>query len=131
MSANLSATPQQRDRKVTYKNSILMGTIGGYHDRFHQFQPVRSFEERLKIAKTIARTDGIEPVFPQDLGSDGSAIKAVKDSGLAVSAVNVNIKGENKFREGSFTHKDPGIRKETVQYIKTAMDMAVDLGTDN
>lgn len=112
---------------MSYKNSILMGTIGGYRDRFHQFQPNRSFEERLEIAKTIPRTDGIEPVYPQDLGADGSAAKAVKESGLAVSAVNVNIKTEPQFREGSFTHTDQGVRRETVQYIKTAMDLAADL----
>lgn len=117
-------------KSMGYKNSILMGTIGGYRDRFHQFQPNRSFEERLEIAKTIPRTDGIEPVYPQDLGANGEAVAAVKASGLAVSAVNVNIKTEPQFRNGSFTHTDAGIRRETVQYIKTAMDMAAELETD-
>lgn len=115
---------------MAYKNSILMGTIGGYRDRFHQFMPPKTFAERLEIAKTIPRTHGIEPVFPQDLGSNGEMLQAVKDSGFAVSAVNVNIKGEDKFREGSFTHTDPAIRAETVAYIKKAMDMAVELGAE-
>jgi len=113
-----------------YKNSILMGTIGGYHDRFHQFQKPRSFAERLEIAKTLPRTDGIEPVYPQDLGKNGEAIADVKASGLAVSAVNVNIKTEAKFNKGSFTNPDAGIRAETVQYIKTAMDYAAELGAE-
>ncbi|MEP3429974.1 MAG: sugar phosphate isomerase/epimerase family protein [Roseibium sp.] len=107
-----------------------MGTIGGYRDRFHQYQVDRSFSERLDIAKTIPRTHGIEPVYPQDLGIDGSGVAAVKASGLAVSAVNVNIKSENKFREGSFTHRDAAIRAETVEYIKTAMDLSADLGAN-
>ncbi|MEP1934449.1 MAG: sugar phosphate isomerase/epimerase family protein [Roseibium sp.] len=115
---------------MAYKNSILMGTIGGYRDRFHQYQVDRSFSERLDIAKTIPRTHGIEPVYPQDLGTDGSGVAAVKASGLAVSAVNVNIKSENKFREGSFTHRDAAIRAETVEYIKTAMDLSADLGAN-
>lgn len=115
---------------MAYKNSILLGTIGGYKDRFHQFQPDKTLEERLEIAKTIPRTDGVEPVYPQDLGRDGAKVKTVKESGLAVSAVNVNIKTEPKFKDGSFTHKDPGIRAETAQYIKTAMDLASDLGAD-
>ncbi|WP_298812813.1 sugar phosphate isomerase/epimerase [uncultured Roseibium sp.] len=115
---------------MAYKNSILLGTIGGYRDRFHQYQVDRSFEERLEIAKSIPRTNGIEPVYPQDLGSDGSGLKAMQDSGLAVSAVNVNIKTEDKFREGSFTHRDPGIRRETVAYLKRAMDMSVELGAN-
>ncbi|MEP0564480.1 MAG: sugar phosphate isomerase/epimerase, partial [Paracoccaceae bacterium] len=94
---------------MVYKNSILMGTIGGYHDRFHQFMPARSFEERLEAAKTIPRTDGIEPVYPQDLGHDGEKIKTVQESGLAVSAVNVNIKSEAMFKHGSFTNRDAGV----------------------
>ncbi|MEO9823151.1 MAG: sugar phosphate isomerase/epimerase [Paracoccaceae bacterium] len=110
---------------MVYKNSILMGTIGGYHDRFHQFMPARSFEERLEAAKTIPRTDGIEPVYPQDLGHDGEKIKTVQESGLAVSAVNVNIKSEAMFKHGSFTNRDAGVRAQTVAYIKAAMDHAV------
>lgn len=115
---------------MSYKNSILLGTIGGYRDRFHQFQADRSFEERLDIAKKIPRTHGVEPVYPQDLGADGAGVKTLQQSGLAVSAVNVNVKTEDKFRNGSFTNPDAGIRKDSVQYIKTAMDLAADLKTE-
>ncbi|AKH99686.1 sugar phosphate isomerase/epimerase [Hoeflea sp. IMCC20628] len=112
---------------MSYKNSILLGTIGGYRDRFHQFQPDRTFEERLEIAKKIPRTHGVEPVYPQDLGADGAGAKTIQKSGLAVSAVNVNVKTEDKFRDGSFTNPDAGIRKEAVQYLKTSMDLAAEL----
>lgn len=115
---------------MVYKNSILLGTLGAYRDRFHLYQPNRDLAERLDIAKKIPRTHGIEPVYPQDLGADGAGAALVKESGLAVSAVNVNIKTEAKFRDGSFTHPDEGIRRETVDYIKTAMDLAADLGAD-
>lgn len=115
---------------MAYKNSILMGTIGGYRDRFHQYQIDRSFEERIEIAKKIPRTDGVEPVFPQDLGHNGSGVAPLKESGLAVSAVNVNVKSEEKFKNGSFTNPDSGIRKESVSYVKTSMDMAADFGAE-
>ena len=115
---------------MSYKNSILLGTIGGYRDRFHQFQADRSFEERLDIAKKIPRAHGVEPVYPQDLGADGAGVKTLQQSGLAVSAVNVNVKTEDKFRNGSFTNPDAGIRKDSVQYLKTAMDLAADLKTE-
>lgn len=114
---------------MTYKNSILLGTIGGYRDRFHQYQIDRSFKERLKIAKTIPRTDGVEPVYPQDLGHDRSGTQLLKDSGLVVSAVNVNVKGENKFRDGSFTNPDPTVRQDAIRYVKAVMDLASELGS--
>lgn len=115
---------------MSYKNSILLGTIGAYRDRFHVYQEPRSFEERLDIAKTIPRTHGVEPVYPQDLGADGSGAKTMKESGLAVSAVNVNVKSETKFRNGAFTNSDAGVRKESVQYVKAGMDLAAELGTE-
>ena len=115
---------------MTYKNSILLGTIGAYRDRFHQYQVSRSFEQRLDIAKTIPRTHGVEPVYPQDLGANGSGVPAMKASGLKVSAVNVNVKSESKFRNGSVTSPDAGIRSEAIQYLKIAMDIAADLGAD-
>lgn len=115
---------------MPYKNSILLGTIGGYHDRFHQFELPRSFEDRLELAKDIPLTDGVEPVYPHDLGADGAGTAVLKSSGLQVSAVNVNIKTERKFKEGSFTNRDPAIRAETVAYIKKAMDLSVELGAN-
>ena len=113
---------------MAIKNSILLGTLGRYADRFHEYQISRSLEERLEICKTIPRTHGVEPVYPQDLGAACEHLGLVAGSGLAVSAVNVNVKGENKFRRGSFTSPDAGVRRESIAYLKTAMDAAVTLG---
>ncbi|SDG94739.1 sugar phosphate isomerase/epimerase family protein [Pelagibacterium luteolum] len=115
---------------MAIRNSILLGTLGRYADRFHQFQKPRSLAERLDLATTIPRTHGVEPVYPQDLGYQGEHVDLVKASGLAVSAVNVNVKSEDKFRAGSFTNPDAGVRREATQYLKTAMDLASDLGAD-
>lgn len=114
---------------MAYKNSVLLGTLGGYHDRFHQHQPAKSLEDRLKTAERIPRAHGVEPVYPQDLGHDGERIDLVKNCNLPVSAVNVNIKGESEFRYGALTHPDSAVRRKAVDYIKTAMDMAPELGT--
>lgn len=115
---------------MTFKNSILLGTLGRYHDRFHVYQQARSIEERLDVARNIPRTHGVEPVYPQDLGHDGKGVQGVKNSGLAVSAVNVNVKTEEIFRYGSFTSRDPVARARGVEYVKSAMDLAAELGTD-
>jgi glycine cleavage system protein P-like pyridoxal-binding family len=50
--------------------------------------------------------------------------KILDEHGLAVSTVNLNVKGEAKWRVGSFSSRDASIRKEAVQYLKTAMDCA-------
>jgi len=115
---------------MAFRNSILLGTLGRYADRFHEYQKPRSLAERLDIARSIARTDGVEPVYPQDLGHQGEQVQMVKDSGFAVSAVNVNVKGEDIFRNGSFTNPDASIRRRSIEYLKSGMDMAADLGAN-
>ncbi|MDG0981665.1 MAG: sugar phosphate isomerase/epimerase [Tateyamaria sp.] len=112
------------------RNSILLGTLGKYSDRFHTYQPSRSFAERLEISKNTPRTDGVEPVYPQDLGHEGENVSLMRDSGLTVSAVNVNLKGEDVFRAGSFTNPDEGVRKRAIDYMKRAMDISADFGAN-
>lgn len=112
------------------KNSILMGTLGKYSDRFHTYQPTRDYAERIDLAKAITGAHGIEPVYPQDLGHGGEMVQATKDCGMAISAVNVNLKGEDVFRAGSFTNPDAGVRRQAIEYMTRAMDLAAELGTD-
>ncbi|KGP74300.1 sugar phosphate isomerase/epimerase family protein [Pontibacillus yanchengensis] len=112
------------------KNSLIVGLLGKYADRFHEYQPARSIYENLKIAKDIPGVDGIEIVYPQDFEDYERTVEAIKDTGLAVSAVNLNVKSESKFKYGSFTNPDPTIRKEAITYLKKAMDLAADLGTE-
>jgi xylose isomerase len=52
----------------------------------------------------------------------------LKEYDLGVSTVNLNVKSEEKFRFGSFSSPDAKVRKESVKYMKTAMDCAAELG---
>ena len=111
------------------KHSVMIGFMGRQFDRFHEYQPGHTLAERLDMAARVKGMDGIEPVYPNDFVDGQKSIDRIRDSGLAISAVNVNVKGEAKWRRGSFTSPDPAIRAEAVNYVKTAMDLAADLGT--
>jgi xylose isomerase len=111
------------------RHAIMVGLLGRQADRFHEYQPARPLAERLDMVRRIEGADGIEPVYPADLESP-EAVRLVRESGLAVSAVNVNVKAEAKWRHGSLTSPDPAVRAEAVQYLKTAMDLASELGAD-
>ena len=52
------------------ENSILFGTLGKYSDRFYTYQPEKKLLDRLEVARSIPRTDGVEPIYPQDLGNN-------------------------------------------------------------
>lgn len=112
------------------KHSIMIGLLGRIADRFHEYQTPRSLVERLAMVKRIEGVDGVEPVYPQEFANPAETVRLLKESGLGISAVNVNVKGEHKWRHGSFTSSDPAIRAEAVQYVKTGMDLAAELGAN-
>ncbi len=112
------------------KNSIHVGFLGKYADRFREYHPHRSLEERLETARNIPGVDGIEVVFPQFFADMEGTIQLIKDSGLPVSAINLNVKGEALWKNGSFTNPDPEIRAQAVHNMKNAMDLAAELGSD-
>jgi len=111
------------------KHAIMVGMMGRIADRFHEYQPASDLPRRLEMCQQIKDIDGIEIVYPQDFANVQQTIALVKDSGLAVSALNLNVKGEKKWQAGSFTNADPKLRQEAVSYLKCAMDLAADLGT--
>ena len=115
---------------MTIKHSIMIGLLGRIADRFHEYQPPRSLTERLAMVKGMEGVDGVEPVYPQEFTQPAETVRLLRESGLAISAVNVNVKGEAKWRHGSFTSTDPAIRAEAVQYVKTGMDLAAELGAN-
>ena len=112
------------------KHSVMIGFMGRQADRFHEYQPERTLPERLAMSKQVEGGDGIEPVYPQDFGNVDEAVAMIQDAGMPISALNLNVKSEPKWRRGSFTAPDPAIRSEAVSYMKTAMDLAAELGTD-
>ncbi len=110
------------------KHALMIGLLGRGVDRFHEYQPARSLPERLSMVRQIEGVDGIEVVYPAEFAKAPETLRLLRESGLGISAVNVNVKGEAKFRHGSFTSPDPAIRAEAVQYVKTGMDLAAELG---
>lgn len=111
------------------KHAIMVGMMGRIADRFHEYQAASDLARRLEMCQQIKDIDGIEIVYPQDFSNIPQTLQMVKDSGLGVSALNLNVKGEKKWQNGSFTNPDPNLRREAVDYLKCAMDLAADLGT--
>jgi len=114
----------------TWKYSVILGFLGKLNDRFASYGEQREIAGKFEIASQIEGLQGLELVFPFDF-ADLSVTKALlRDHHLVCSTVNVNIKSESKFHLGALTSKDPGIRREAVTYLKQAMDISADLGTN-
>jgi len=116
---------------MALRHAVMLGMLGRQADRFHQYQPDRELDELLEMAHEVQGADGIEIVYPSHFGGDTNrTVRKVKDSGLAVSAVNLNVKSQKKWQAGSFTAPDPALRAEAVADLKLTMDLAADLGAN-
>jgi len=112
------------------KHAVMIGMLGLISDRFHVYHSEKDFYQRLELIKQIQESDGIEIVYPTEFADINQTIKIIKDSGVTVSAVNLNIKSEKRWENGAFTSPDPKIRAASVNELKIAMDIAAELGTD-
>lgn len=112
------------------RHSIMVGILDRYADRFTEFQPAVPLETRMAQAAQIPGAQGVELVYPADLGDLDRARALLAQTGLPVSAVNLNVKTDERWRYGSFTNPDPEVRAEAVTWLKTAMDIAAELGSN-
>jgi xylose isomerase len=115
---------------MNIKHSVMIGLMGRVADKFHEYHPERTLEDRLEDAKKVQGADGIEVVYPSEFTDTKESIRIIKDSGLPLSALNLNVKSEKRWEKGSFTNPDPEIRRQAVAEMKKSMDIAAELGTD-
>jgi xylose isomerase len=112
---------------VKLNHSVMVPLMGRQADRFHQYQPAHDLAERLAMTKRVRGVDGIEVVYPSDFGDVRESVALVRDSGLPVSAVNLNVKSADKWQPGAFTATDPQLRADAVADLKITMDLAAEL----
>lgn len=117
------------DRPV--KHAVITSFLSTTKDRFHQYNPAKTLEERLQMASAMEGVSGVEMVYPYEVCDDPREMKQLLDKhSLAISAVNVNVKAEPEFRNGSLTATDPSVRAKAVDFIKKAKDYAKAVGAD-
>jgi xylose isomerase len=108
--------------------SANAGFYGLRRDRFTQYQPPRSLEERMAL---IARTEGITGVelkYPADFADLTLAQTLLAEHNLALAAVNVDIKDAQHFLHGALSAPDPVARRYAVTLLQEGMDVAAELG---
>ena len=110
------------------KLAVITGFLGATRNRYMDYQPDRSLEEKLEMASKIRHISGLELCYPQDF-SDPSALKVLlKQYGFGVSAINFRSRRTGKWMRGSFTSEHQSERDEVVADLKGAMDAAVEFG---
>lgn len=118
----------RREESMNLKHSVMLGMMGRIADRFHEYQPARTLRESLEAVRQVEGVDGVEVVYPSHFTDVGETLRLLRESGLEVSAVNLNVKSQKKWERGSFTAPDPTVRRQAIADMKIAMDLAAELG---
>jgi len=119
---------QRRSEMRSWKFSINSAFLGRRRNRFTEFQPDRTLEEKFKLASQIKGLDGIELKYPADLMDVPVAKRLLKETGLVCSAVNVDIKDAAYFRHGALSAQSPEARNRAISMLREGMDIAPELG---
>ena len=113
---------------MEWKFSANAGFFGAKRDRFNQYQPDRTLEEKFALVAQVEGITGIELKYPGDL-DDLKRVKNLLDQyQLELSAVNVNTKAVEHFRFGALSARSPESRQKASQLLKEGMDIAAEMG---
>src|SRR5665647_2645691 len=82
----------ERNPSMKMKHCVQVGILGRYSDRFTEYQPAKSLATRLASLKEIPGATGIELVYPFDFEDVEATKTLVREAGVAVAAVNLNVK---------------------------------------
>jgi xylose isomerase len=111
-----------------WKFSINSGFLGRRRDRFTEYQPDRTLEEKFKLAKQVEGIEGIELKYPLDLKDLTLVRQLLAENELTCSAVNVDIKDASYFRYGALSAQSTESRNRAVSLLREGMDIAAELG---
>lgn len=110
-----------------WKYSANAGFFGLRRDRFNQYQPPRSLEEKIAL---VARTDGITGIelkYPADFSDVDQVQVLLAKHNLLLNAINVDTKDFSRFHHGALSARDSHIRQQAIDQLCAAMDLAAEL----
>ena len=108
--------------------SIISGFLGAVKNRYMTYQEDRPLEEKFKLASQIDHISGFELCYPVDFENYQELTALLTQYKMGVSAVNYRSRRTGKWLRGSFSSALESERKEVVEDLQNAMDLAQKLG---
>ena len=104
--------------------------FGLTRDRFVQYQPARTTEEKIALMAGIEGVSGIELKYPADFGDVSLVERLLSKHGLALPVINVDTKDATHFLHGALSARSEAARGHAVKLLTDAMDLAAKLGAE-
>lgn len=112
------------------KQAVICPFFGKLRDRFCEYGEDLDVIQRLEHIARIPGVQGVEMVYPHELQDLGKVKATLTKLGLAVSAVNINVKSDPEFVKGSVSSPDPAVRSKAIDYLKKGKDAALELSAE-
>ena len=113
------------------KYSVILGNLGNTRDRFLSsgYKDEQPMEEMFRQAVSIPGVAGIELVGTWDISTSNMKTmgKLLRDSGTHLVSIIPDHFSQKKWGRGSFTSRDPAIRREAVAHTKEMIDILIEL----
>ena len=110
------------------KLAIITGFLGGVKNRFMVYQDDRALQQKFEMASRIEGVEGLELGYPEDFDSVSELKELLHKYNFGISAINFRSRRTGQWWRGSFTSAIAAERREVVDDLKRAMDVAADLG---
>lgn len=119
------------------KFAAILGVFGRPADRFmsggYKLTSPDVFE-RIRMAGQVGLVRSVELIQGEGddiyTGNQKQVQAALADQGLQICAINPNLWGEIQWARGTLGASDPQIRRQAIDRIRTAMDLAAEVGCD-
>lgn len=111
-----------------WEYSVALVCLGKQADRFATYREDVSLEEKFELASRIESLGAVGAYYPSELQDIDKYKELCRTYNFRTSEVTVDIFGSPKFARGSFTSPSPETRKDAIQLVKDAMDVAKEIG---
>ena len=118
---------------ASYKIGSGFAPFSTCADRFNTagYKPSMTLAEQVEAQKKVEGLTGIGLDYPYQF-TDAEEVKPLlEESGFGMVTVEIGLYPDKKWKKGTYTSPDPGIRRETIEMSKQAMDMAAELGAED
>ena len=95
--------------------------VSGYRD------PV-TLEEQIQAAATIEGLTGVGMDYPYGFTSAAEIRPLLESAGLRFVTLEIGLYPDRKWKNGSYTSPDAGIRREAIELSQESLDVAAELG---
>jgi sugar phosphate isomerase/epimerase len=98
--------------------------VAGYRDPM-------TLEQQFEAATKIDGLTGVGLDYPYNFTRAEEVRPLLEKTGLTFMTVEIGLYPDRKWKNGTYTSADPGIRREAIEMSKKALDAAAELGAED